>query len=63
MSINFPLFLLLSTAITGAIWLIDILLLRPKRRANLEQLNRQSVESTLVMEEARQAVMKEPVVV
>ena len=31
MSFNFPLILVLSTAITGLIWLVDIYLLRPKR--------------------------------
>ena len=37
MSINFPLFLLVLTAITGVIWLFDILVLRPKRRRNVAQ--------------------------
>ena len=63
MSINFPLFLLVLTAITGVIWLFDILVLRPKRRRNVAQLNAQSVDLTPAMDEARQAVMKEPVVV
>ena len=63
MSINFPLFLLLSTVVTGVIWLFDILVLRPKRRRNVEQLNAQSVDLTPAMDVARQAVMKESVVV
>jgi signal peptidase I len=54
MSVNFPLILVLATAATGLIWLLDYLLLRPKR---IDAAN-------LVKSEAdKQEVVKEPVVV
>ena len=37
MSVNFPLFLVLATAITGVIWLLDIFFLRPRRQAAADQ--------------------------
>ena len=35
MSVNFPLILVLATAFTGAVWLLDVFVLRPKRQARL----------------------------
>jgi signal peptidase I len=60
MSINFPLFLLVSTFLTGVIWLVDIVALRPRRRQVLEKLAR----GVAVLErEVSEKVLKEPVVV
>lgn len=56
MSINFPLILVLATAITGLIWLLDILLLKPRRLENLEAAGD-------VDEETRTRVLAEPAVV
>lgn len=56
MSINFPLILVLATAITGLIWLLDILFLRPRR---LEKL----AAAGDVNEEIREKVLAEPIVV
>ena len=36
MSINFPLVLVIATGFTGLVWMLDYLVLRPKRRAALE---------------------------
>jgi signal peptidase I len=37
MSINFPLFLVLATVITGAIWLLEVLYLRPRRQEGADE--------------------------
>jgi signal peptidase I len=64
MSINFPLFLLVSTFITGVIWLIDIFALRPKRRQMHEKLERESASNSASLDQAvLEKVLKEPVVV
>ena len=54
MSINFPLILVLATAITGLIWLLDVLVLRPKREAAAE---------SAPTEDARNALLAEPLLV
>lgn len=56
MSINFPLILVLATAITGLIWLLDILFLKPKRLENLATAGD-------VNDETRERVLAEPLVV
>lgn len=54
MSINFPLILVLATVISGLIWLLDYLLLRPRRIAS----------AALTKSESEKAeALKEPIVV
>ncbi|MFT4719526.1 MAG: signal peptidase I [Candidatus Azotimanducaceae bacterium] len=60
MSINFPLFLLVSTFVTGVIWLVDIVALRPRRRQILEKLES---GAAVLEDEVSEKVLKEPVVV
>lgn len=60
MSVNFPLMLVLSTAITGLIWLVDIYLLRPKRIYAADAVRKHIQKET---EDAIERVMKEPLVV
>lgn len=56
MSVNFPLVLVLATAITGLIWLVDHFLLRPRREAAL-------AEAGDVSEEKRAELTREPMLV
>ncbi len=53
MSINFPLFLVVATALTGLIWLIEAFFLKPRREAAAEG----------VPEPMKEEALKEPVVV
>ena len=64
MSVNFPLILVLSTALTGLIWLIDIYLLRPRRMYAAEAVRGQiQSEASAVEKVAVENVMKEPIIV
>lgn len=63
MGINFPLILVLATAITGLIWLIDIFLLRPKRVAAAEEVKRKLGDESESAKSAIDKVMAEPTVV
>ena len=56
MSINFPLILVLATAFTGVVWLVDYLVFRPKR------LGRVAAAGD-IDEESRKAVLAEPIIV
>ena len=56
MSINFPLVLVLATAFTGVVWLVDYLVFRPKR------LSRVAAAGD-VDEESRKAILAEPTIV
>lgn len=56
MSINFPLILVLATAVTGAIWLFDYLVLRPRRQKSLDSVGE-------VDDETREKILAEPLVV
>jgi len=56
MSINFPLVLVLATAFTGVVWLVDYLVFRPKR------LGRVAAAGD-VDEESRKAILAEPTIV
>ena len=56
MSIHFPLILVLATAITGAVWLLDIFVLRSRRRARVEALDEAD-------EDIREKLLAEPTVV
>jgi signal peptidase I len=55
---------LVSTFITGVIWLIDIFALRPKRRQMHEKLERESASNSASLDQAvLEKVLREPVVV
>ncbi|HIE85521.1 MAG TPA: signal peptidase I [Gammaproteobacteria bacterium] len=56
MSINFPLVLVLATAFTGVVWLVDYLVFRPKR------LGRAAAAGD-IDEESRKAILAEPIIV
>ena len=56
MSINFPLVLVVATAFTGVVWLVDYLVFRPKR------LGRVAAAGD-IDEESRKAVLAEPIIV
>ena len=62
MSVNFPLILVLATAVTGLIWLIDLFLLRPRRVAAAAGLRQRLGEGSSA-DEAIAKQLKEPVVV
>jgi signal peptidase I len=55
-SINFPLILVLATAFTGIVWLVDYLLFRPRR------LGRVAAAGT-IEKFSREAMLKEPIIV
>ena len=56
MSINFPLILVLGTAFTGLVWLLDYLVFRPQRQQSL-------VDAGDVDEATKESILAEPVVV
>ena len=56
MSINFPLILVLATAFTGLVWLVDHLVFRPKRLARVAAAGD-------IDEESRKTVLSEPMIV
>ena len=56
MSINFPLILVLATAFTGVVWLVDYLVFRPKRHDRVAAAGD-------IDEESRKAVLAEPIIV
>ncbi len=53
---DFPLILVIATFVTGIIWLIDVLFLKPKRKARLAAVESQGAELT---EEGREQLLKE----
>ena len=63
MGINFPLILVLATAFTGLVWLIDILWLRPKRVAAAEDVKHKLGEESESAQTAIAKVMAEPALV
>ena len=62
MSINFPLILVLGTFLTGLIWLVDVFVLRPRRKIASEQA-RGKLEPGQAADSAADDLMREPVVV
>ncbi len=62
MSINFPLILVLATAATGIIWLIDVFMLRPKREAAASEAEGR-LSGRPGAEEALEEIRREPLVV
>ena len=62
MSVNFPLFLVVATAITGVIWLIDSLFLRPRREAAATEAE-SGMAKGAARDEAVAEIRKEPILV
>jgi signal peptidase I len=56
MSVNFPLILVLATAFTGVIWLLDIFLLRPRREQSVE-------DAGDISEQAKEKMLEESALV
>jgi signal peptidase I len=56
MSVNFPLILVLATAFTGIVWLVDVLVFRPKRLGSVAAAGD-------LDEESRKARLAEPLIV
>ena len=63
MGINFPLILVLATAFTGIVWLIDIFVLRRRRQAAADQVRDQLGGQADAASEAVDKVLAPPVVV
>jgi signal peptidase I len=63
MSFNFPLILSLATIITGLIWLLDTLFLRPKRLAAVAALTQTLGEASPELEATTAPLLREPMVV
>lgn len=63
MSINFPLILVVATFVTGVIWLLDILFLRPRRRRAAEGVAERIPADNQGREAAMESVLKEPTLV
>ncbi len=63
MNFDFPAIMVAATFITGIIWAMDAILWAPKRRAAATQLAQAAGHSGVAVDEARDAVLKEPVVV
>ncbi len=62
MSVNFPLFLVLATAFTGVVWLIDIFWLKPRRLRQAESAG-SALKQGKAADEALEGILKEPVLV
>ncbi|MBV1877234.1 MAG: signal peptidase I [Pseudomonadales bacterium] len=72
MSVNFPLFLMVATAVAGLLWLLDIWLLKPKRLLAVAAFNAElssnartkaQSQSSPETELAVEKLLKEPVVI
>lgn len=63
MNIDFPLVMVIGVFVTGIIWLIDLALLAPKRRANFSQTSPSTAEELSKHLEQPSTEPKEPVVV
>ena len=63
MDFNFPLLLVIATALTGSIWLLDVVWWRPLRRAAMEPLPREEAEGGEEVASAERPEPKEPLVV
>lgn len=59
MDFNFPLLLVIATALTGGIWLLDMVWWRPLRRAAVDQLPR-ALEAAKGGEDAAPVELREP---
>lgn len=63
MGINFPLILVLVTAFTGAIWLIDIFFLRKKRQSAAEKIRQRLGKNSDAAAEPVEKALAQPVIV
>jgi len=63
MDFNFPAIMVSAVFITGIIWLIDALWLAPKRRLAADGLSAQNEGGTHNLAEAKEKLLKEPVLV
>jgi len=63
MDINFPAIMVSAVFITGIIWLLDEYVLAPKRRAAANALFAQNEGGTYALSEAKENLLKEPVLV
>ncbi len=63
MDFNFPAIMVSAVFITGIIWLLDAYVLAPKRRAAADALSEQDVSPTETLPEAKERLLKEPVLV
>ena len=63
MNIDFPLVMVIGVFVTGIIWLIDLALLAPKRRAKFSQTSPSTAEELGQHLEQQSTEPKEPVVV
>jgi len=63
MDFNFPAIMVSAVFITGIIWLLDAYILAPKRRSAANALTAQNEGGTGALSEAKEKLLKEPVVV
>lgn len=63
MDFNFPAIMVSAVFITGIIWLLDAYVLAPKRRSAANALSAQSEGGTEALSEAKEKLLKEPVMV
>ena len=63
MDFNFPAIMVSAVFITGIIWLLDAFVLAPKRRAAANALFAQNEGGTAALAEAKEKLLKEPVMV
>lgn len=63
MDFNFPAIMVSAVFITGIIWLIDAYILAPKRRMAASALSAQKEGGTMALAEAKETLLKEPVLV
>ncbi|MDT8384670.1 MAG: signal peptidase I [Gammaproteobacteria bacterium] len=63
MDFNFPAIMVSAVFITGLIWLLDVYVLAPKRRAAANALSAQGEGGTHALSDVREKLLKEPVLV
>ena len=63
MDFNFPAIMVSAVFVTGIIWLLDAYVLAPRRREAADALSEQSVSSASTLTEAKEKLLKEPILV
>lgn len=61
--INFPLILVLATLVTGVVWLVDVIVLRPRRAAAAENVRQRLGDQSDAARSALEKVSAEPLIV